>query len=729
MPTASTEKGRDINDTLSALGIDAKADPEEVARDAAEEVASSVDVETDGKPSNGRRGKGGAAEVASSAEVEVVVPSPAPEDEGIVPIPGPSAPMVPPPKPARARKPQGAGKGMPKNLLDKAPGAARVKVYKRDKGNRGYISDYSAEDLNNFSDFESFLTRYVMDDYGPGEYDLVGVDAANREMELGTVRLLGVPQKKDATGALDLVSAMMERNEKQNERYLQQMREVTKPRETTDPLEMLAGLMQVQEKLSGNAEVKAAEAKEQINEAQAALAASGDRTMQMMMMMMQENKAQADRQNQMMMALLSKPKEEDPVMKMLLMKLTEDGSIGAAAPPPPPPAPPPQQSPTEGLTELVKAMGMLMTMMGGGGEAPDDEFKEFLKAKLLQQDNNSLSVKDVLELVTKKEDRSSTLKSTIDDLAAVMNVAQNFSRSQEGGVSAGFFDALGALFSNRDFAGSIANTIRARIGQGEAQQRTAMEAERQRLALQQRMLQRTQQMAAPQMTPGAPMAPQQMYPVPQTPPQAVQQPQSPQGAQRPMPPQAAQQPPPQTPQRPVPPQGVVGPYGAVGPSAEQVQQAAAAVVQRTGKVPELPTLTQDHVQALDNAADEGELVGRTVAMLIHFAEFEDWRPFSEQFLGYVRDGNKRASLQYLKAFFGGLAELHVIDPGLAERAVDALMRHFDAVRDQLTEIELDGDGEVTGDDLMAPPDDGDLTEIDDEPTPNDVEPGGDGEPA
>lgn len=673
------EAGRDIAQTLSELNIDDDLDPADAAREQAEAVASSVDVEEVNDFDKGEETPD--APPATTAEAEVVVPKPQPipEDDSAdeeVALPLPAA-FVPPPRAPKPKKPQPAGKGMPKGLMDKAPGAAKVKVYKREKGQRWFISDFVMDDLANFPDFESFLTRYIKDDHGPGEYDLVGVDAGNREIELGTVRLRGTPDKKESTGAMELMKIMMERSESQNEQYLAQMREVMKPRDTTDPLAMLAGVMQVQEKLSGNAEAKAAEAKAEVNDAMHALTASSDRSMQMLMAMMQQSAQQqaaaAQQQQQMLMAVLSKPKEEDPVMKMLLMKLMEEKEAPSAAALPPPPPPP---KPTEGLSDILTAMAAFMGAMGGGGgdSSSDDDFKEFLKAMLLKQESNGLSTKDAIELLSRKEEKGGGLKSAIDDLAAVMNVAQNINRSQEGGPAAGLFDALAALFSNRDFAGSIANTIRAKVGQGEAIQRTALEAERQRLALQARMAHRTAELSGHN-------------------PQPIQQTQQPQ--------QQVQQVQQQPFAQPGPPNAPQAAFVA-GPTAADVQAAAESYVQRTGKpLPELPALTMEHIQNLATAADEGELVGKTVAMLIYFAEFDDWRAFSEQLLTFVRNGNKGATREYVTAFFDGLAEIHMIEPSLAKQVVTSLITHFDAVKQQLLEFSAGSDGEITGEDLMA----------------------------
>lgn len=354
-------------------------------------------------------------------------------------------------------------------------------------------------------------------------------------------------------------------------------------------------------------------------------------------------------------------------MKLLLMKLLEDKPSGGGLPPPPPPPPPP---PAVDIPALIVALGSIM----GGGGGGDDDFKELVKAQLVAQASDKLSMKDIVQLVTAKNEPGGEFRNAVDNMAAIMNVAQNINKSQEGGAAAGFFDALAALFSNRDFAGSIANTIRAKTDKGVSIQEQRLLAERQRLEMQQRLLAgearklQEQQGGTPQ-----------------------QQPQPTQVARQ----VVTQAPPVRVVERP-----------AAGQTSEEVQRAAERTIARTGKLPQLPANTHEHINQIATAKDEGELVGRTVQMLIYFAEFEDWRGFTESILGFVRDGNKGETAKYLTAFFEGLAAIHLIDPTLGKSVVQAMMTNFDVIQTQLKELPLQGDAEVTGDGLLTPAEEG-----------------------
>jgi hypothetical protein len=722
------EETRGIEDTLTVLEIDKDADPEDAAQSAAHEVASSVVVEEAKTP-----------EKKKAAIPDPDAPKPDEEDdeddeddededdEGIViPPPKASAPLpdpeeapilIPAPKPPKARTrqaPSGAAK-LGKELANKVPGAEKVKVYKREKdGKVWFIHEYTKGDLAGHSDFEGFLTEYVKDEHGAGEYTLKGVDGMGREMDLGVVRLKGAAKKGGDHGALSIIQEIMAANQRRDAEYLKRMEDTMRPQPQQDPLSLLTGVMTLQKQMKDEADMAGGAAAAQASSGMEAMmkmfASSGDKTMQMMMMMMQQQQAAAQQQQNIMMQLLAKPKEEDPVTKLLLMKLLEDkneGSNGSGGLPPPPPPPP-----KDNTVELITALGGFMAAMGGGGGDGDDDFKEFLKSQLATMSQDKLSTKDVLELVGKFKDEakgSDKLKEAADNMALVMNMAHNLNRTQEGGASATVFDALAALFSNRDFAGSIAQTIRQKVGAGgQPQVQVAQLTPQQQYAVSQ--LPPQQQQAFRQLPPQQQVAVAQRAVALQQQAQAQQ----PSGAT----PQPAGLPPGyvMTPQGPAPAAGGP-PVPATGPApsvpSEATQRAAEQQLAQSRKFPELPANTYEHVQNLANASDEAELVGKTIAMLIYFAEFEAWRQFSETVLGLARDGNQAGCMEYLEAFFSGMAEIHMIDPALAQKTLAALRDNFEVVQEQLTDLGLEEDELLTGDDLLAGADLGEEDEGDD----------------
>lgn len=674
--TTAAATGRSIEQTLTALNMD-KGMPADVtaqmeAAAAAEELDNAPD---DGEgagdipalePKDGLR-IGGDAEDDDEGEGEGGgglgnIGGDDDDDMDAVPFPNDTPPRIPitpalVPSPASSGG-RGRGKarerpqvrGLAKSLADKVPGSDKVKVYKRIDGRRWFIQDFTKSDLNQFPDFESFLTRYVKPQHGAGEYDLVGVDGLNRESELGQVRLIEAQRESTGGGAFALVEKVLTESRENNERWLQKMASGQ-----SDPLTLLNGVMALKEKLDNENGGGMATAMKAMSEANSS-------NMQLMLAMMQQSQ-------QTMMALLSKPKEEDPVMKLLLAKLLQDnGALGGGAAMPPPPPPPP--NPTSGLSEVLTAMAAFMGAMNNGGG--EDEFKEFLKQKELSRANETLGIKDILALVTQQNNNASgpnTLKETIDNLAAVMNIAQNINRQQEPGAAAGFFDAVAALFSNRDFAGSIAQTIRSKTDTRTGEAEARLRAEAQRLQMEQRLLQqeRARLAATPQ-----PQPPQQPPVVQET-----------------------------APRMPAQPPVTQAPAFTPTATAEEQQAAAQRTIQRTGRIPELPNNTYEHINNILTAKDDAERVGKVVGMLIYFAEFDDWKPFTERLLTLVRDGKQEESMKYLGALFEGLAAIGMFPNELVPQAVALLNEHFDVVQDQLAELNTDADREITAEMLAG----------------------------
>lgn len=643
---------RGIEDTLSELGIDKDSTPDDAAQTAADRISEETPpLEPQGQiliPSPVEDGDDDDEEPDDKEMPRglrsVLLPSDDDDDDdddgrpfggsmGLPLVPAPSAPRTPRGR-ARDKAPIGSGK-LSKGLADKVPGADKMKVYKRINGQRWFIREFTKADLNQFTDFESFLTRYVKPTHGSGEYDLVGVDGLSRDIEVGQIRLIEEPNDKqsESSTAIGLVEHVMREQRERDEKWMARMMGGQQ-----NPLELLNGVMALKKQIDGDSgDAQAAAAKAQAD--------ASSSTMQMMMLMMQQQQQAADRQNQLMMTLLTKPREEDPIMKLLLTKMISEGGMGGGGGALPPPPPPPAKA-TDGLADILTAMAAFMGNMGGGGG--DDDFKEFLKTSLAQKQGDQLSIKDVIELLGVKKEGKDEFTSAIDHMAAIMNLTNNVRQQQEPGAAAGFFDALAALFANRDFAGSLAQAVRSKTDKTAGVVETRLQAEGQRIAMENRMLQRERQQLAA--TAAAP------------------------------------------PPRSVPPAAT-----------EQVQKAAERVVARTGRLPELPANTYEHVNNILGAKDEAEQVGKTLAMLIYFAEFDDWKVFTERTLGMIRDGRKAEALKYLTAFFEGLAAIDLLTEEAGKGVVQVLGKHFEVVQAQVADLSLAADGLVTGEQLTAPP--------------------------
>jgi hypothetical protein len=691
------EAVKGVDDVLSELGIDMDLSPEDATHDFMKTTESSMtpikkpgvggdDEEEDGgDDDDDSDDEGGDDEEEDNAASPIPressffppIPAPpapskpksAPKLAAVASIPDPDfepeplpfiAPPPPPPTPikgkARVNPPSTSRLG--KGLAAKVPGAERIKVYKRqDSGQLGHIGDYRARDLEGCVDIEDFIARYVKPKFGAGEYQLKGIDSYGREMEVGSVFMLDPPGVSEAGGAFGLAQSLMAQQREFMREQLARAQQPAAPAQ--DPITMLRNVMA----LSDSVTQKAKEEKER---GAAEMNGNMSSMMQMFMMMQQQSQQQMAQ----MMTLLATPRE-DPVMKMLLAKLVEDktSSRGGDALPPPPP-PPPLADPMEGISKLIMALASagLIGNHGGGG---DDEVKEMLKAQIQARESERLTFKDVIGMMQEMRQERGTddFKKSADNLAMMLSITNQLRQSTEGGATAGFFDALAALFGNRDFAGSIAGAIRSKATTTQQQQLVAQNQQTviQQRALAQAALQRQQIINEAQRS------------LQQSPPPVAQ-------------PIAASAPQPATAQPTAPAQTASAPAQTASAPVQTASAPAPAPVRRPQiQLPPLPANTSDHINNLIQATDDAGLMAACVSLLMYLSEFPDWTNFTTKLLGAAQNGNKREMLQYLAILFEGFVGMGLLELEVAKRVLSAANQHFDVIHAKLGN---DGSGGV-----------------------------------
>ena len=190
------------------------------------------------------------------------------------PPPLPQA-FVPPAAPATRGRPKAPPKQPAQGRLDKAliamaPGADRIKIYKRVDGQRWLVGQFTKSDLKGFSDYDTFVSRFIKPKYDDGEYNIVGVDSHGKEYDLGEVRLMPDPTKTPEMGAMSLVDRIL------TEARDQQAQLFARMGNQQSPLELLTGVMALKKQLEG-------EAGEPLAAAARAVEGSKSEMMQMMM--------------------------------------------------------------------------------------------------------------------------------------------------------------------------------------------------------------------------------------------------------------------------------------------------------------------------------------------------------------------------------------------------------------------------------------------------------------
>jgi len=662
---------------------------------------------------------------AAPSVVQAVNPLPRMEEDPVY--------VVPPERVRKVkREPPPSVKRMGGALAKKLPGAERVKIKKRlENGQLGLIGEYTAADLASCSDVEMFIMRFIKPKYGPGVYKLTGIDAAGNELEAGEIPVLDPIEPSTSEGAMGLVQQLIE----QTQRQQREMMESRMQQPAVDLIGTLKGLQEVQANMTAQATQP---------QGDGGLAS----VMAVMIQAMQQQAAAAQASQQQMTQLLvaAMQPREDPTMKLLLAKLVEERSSSSGSSALPPPLPP--SSPLEGLKEIVE---VLAVVMGSGKKGHgDDEIKDLLKAALTSKKEETLTPRETIQLMHEMQASRGTddFRKSMENMSMVMQVATNLKGQSEGSSSAGFFDALSALFSNRDFAGSIANSIRAKV---DAQAHATRIAQEQALIRSRQQLLREARAGTPAaaVVPGTPAAPG--VPGVAQRPQGTVVPmqragtvaQGPRIVQPPVqapPAPVVVMPPPAAPRvdmgggvelelsevdellRAAPANDVTAPpVEATKPATTPAPVPEAAQPPRPAypRIPKLPAQAGEHVQHIVHAKDDAELIERTVRMLIYFAEFPEWRPMTEMLLTMVQRGERDRAIVNVERVVTGLSAMAVMTPELARRITHVFGEHFDEIQGGLADLLPlnDGDGnpfeEALADDEEDDDDDDDDQEDED----------------
>ncbi len=662
-----------IEQTLGALGISADVSPELAVQEASENMASDPghpieDINgraTTRRPSSkqalppptplqhrpsARRPAPAQASVAPAAQVHQApqaheaqqstqIFEEAEEQEGFQ-LPFASAPSV---IKGRPTKPSPALGKLGVSIAAMMPGAERVRVEKRlPTGQLGFIADYSKQDLASHPDLQSFLSKYVKDQYGPGEYKVTGLDSTGRNYEAGSVHLLDPPSRSEQSGALHIMQNVIAQQQKNHEEQIKEIKETMQAQ--PNPVSTIRELHNLQKEIMPTTPPPSSN-----DGALAAVIASSAQSttamMQMMMQQMQAAQAAAQQQTAMMMQQIQTSSQQQLQLFMEMMKSKESASSSGPSQPMPPPPPP--ENPMGAVKDIISMLGD-MGVFGGNGPAPDDTFKQIV----LQ---NQLGVKDVLSLVKEMSPTrdGGGIKEQFENLSVMMNMANQLRQNTEGSPQSTMWDAVGALLSNKDFAGSIASAIRVNTEQVQRQAHTAQQ--RQMTAHQQALQLAAQQRQQPVAVANPPTRPRL---VPKPAPAAVA------------------------------PAAQAAAPAPVQPSAEEVNAAKQRLQDQgmtapRGLPPGIESKISDIAEAVDKK-DDAEIVQETVNLVMFLHGFEDWQPFSVKLLGAAQAGDKDATLRVLGGFLGGFIELGYMTRDVANQVMRCIDQHFAQIHATLT---------------------------------------------
>lgn len=510
-------------------------------------------------------------------------------------------PAPEPPVPLRARHAASAGaapRGLQRfgTIAKSFPGADTLRVRKYDEitGLWGPIGSWPLASVKNSKDIEGWLLEFIAPKHkSGGRFQVSLFDAEGRESPGGEFVLPSPPV--DNTPAHDSVALRVLDT---LERKMNQQQPAPQP-----PPDPIATFRQVNSVLE--------EARARNGNGQGELA-----TMFSAMMQLQMQQAQVQAQQQ---------------TELLKLVLAQQAQAQAMPPPPPPPAPAPVENPV-----MMRLMEIAMPLL----------VERVLKPEI--------STKDIISLLTSKPERNEmdALRTAVSFLREVQGSEKKESLAEEmqkmaqikqlaaelvdngggGGGSSGssFWDALGALFANKDFAGSLGKMIGSDIQQRKAQ---------------------VQAPALPASTRPAGALPQQTV------------------VHNPVPITVAQH------HQPTPPLGT-----------RTIVGDKLVIVGAEGRRIVFPANMPEMCANITEGKAPEELIQRTAAVLFALRGLENWQPFVNASFEHALKNEKAPALQALKGWLGMLVQFSLVPADTARAVLSAFDEHWASFHTALAQL-------------------------------------------
>ena len=308
------------------------------------------------------------------------------------------------------------------------PTTERIHVRKRNNdGKLVYINHFSPNDLVNSGTIEAFLIKYVVPQWGHGEFHLY-LQKGEKVQPYGSVTLAEpVNKSEDVSSLQQLLVAQQHMNQQAESRATSSLDEMTK-------------LITLSDKLSGsNGNGK------------------GGLDPMMMMMMMQMNQQQ------------QKPQTPDPILSALIQKienLEQQQSMNSMPLPPPPPPPPPAPDPMNTIGPMLQGFMDTMSKVVEASKQPPPPQRDVIgeiaaMSKLFKSDDESdkLTTKDAIQMLPQLKDLlipkgtdEDPLDKTLKQMRLIHMLKQDMfgeaPQAQAPTQGASFWDALVAMFSS-----------------------------------------------------------------------------------------------------------------------------------------------------------------------------------------------------------------------------------------------------------------------------------------
>lgn len=316
------------------------------------------------------------------------------------------------------------------SLAKMFPGAEKVRVRRQmADGDMGPIGEWPMRTILSSGDMESFLMTHVRPKWGGGRYQVSVFDATQREINAGEVTLpepIGGEMTSPPANDNVILKLVDQIREKSN------MQQPPAP----DPIE----LMQRTNKLMADLKGK-------------------DSTSDIVVAMMQMSSQQNTANMQLMMQMMNK--QQDPELAALKAEI----AALRAAPPMPMPAP----AGGEVSPLMEKLLMMIAPVIIDRVLKPELSTKDILELTRPQAQKSDLdAMKEAVSFLQSVQgsQKQVSLVDELEKFRMIKEVASNVVGGDTGApAQASFFDALGALFSNKMFGDSLGKMMGATIEQ------------------------------------------------------------------------------------------------------------------------------------------------------------------------------------------------------------------------------------------------------------------------
>jgi hypothetical protein len=558
-----------------------------------------------------------------------------------------------------------------KDVARMLPSAHRVYVYKKkDDGKMSFLNEYSAQELQGVGTIEAFIKKYIVAEYGYGEFHVHYYDGQQKEPQpLGAVTI-------DAPASVQTSMATVHQFPRQESKTesLKELLEFQKVMATQQQPQKSPAEQAMETMVARMIEKQMSAITDPPKPGEAPKSSGDGMVMMMLLMQMQQKPAPVDngmtRMMEKMIERIERMEEEARMQSMMV-------------PPPPPPPPPPHgsdgPSPMEMMLETMKEnTRMMVEAMKAQHASPRDPIKDLADMATLMapRNNEALTTKDIFTLLPQFRDMlappgasKDPFEKTIENFRLFKMMQREFgegdSRSQQApGESAETFWSFAKGLVQSDIGKSIAGQI---LQQGAGQQiatqpgRRAMTAQEQAQNVANRRAHeagRQRQLAesrAHQLAANASRAQEEANRV-----QAEATQEASQSRQ------------------------------------ESIRQATHPVPVAAARPPEPPKEEDEdgevnvpegflavHAPAINGAPTDAERIGAIITGFQLLATSTDFRPVISKMFGLCKQNRRLEALDHLKEILEFFSENEVLDKEIPQKAAEDFDRHWAIIRSRL----------------------------------------------